>query len=179
MPMDAAGRRRAAGKVKGQDELIELRRQARSAGQTFVFANGCFDVLHAGHVGLIRFAKEQGDILVVAVNSDASVRRNKGAGRPVFPLGRRLEVLAALADVDYLVAFGAKTPLRLIARLRPDVLVKGADWGRDRVVGRGQVEATGGRVVLFPIIKGLSTSRIIGGVRTRCRKGRARRRTNP
>jgi D-beta-D-heptose 7-phosphate kinase/D-beta-D-heptose 1-phosphate adenosyltransferase len=179
MPIGAAGRGKASGKVKRQAELIELRRQARSAGQTLVFTNGCFDVLHAGHVGLIRFAKEQGDILVVAVNSDASVRRNKGAGRPVFPLERRLEVLAALADVDYLVAFGAQTPLRLIARLRPDVLVKGADWNPDRVVGRGLVEAAGGRVMLFPVIKGLSTSQIIGGVRTNRRKGRARRRTKP
>jgi D-beta-D-heptose 7-phosphate kinase/D-beta-D-heptose 1-phosphate adenosyltransferase len=152
-------------KRRTHTRLLAFREEARRHGKIVVFTNGCFDVLHEGHVRLLRFAKKQGDILIVAVNSDASVRKNKGEGRPVFPLRRRLEALAALPDVDYLTSFSAVTPIKLIARLRPDVLVKGADWGPEEVVGREAVEAAGGYVLRFPFIKGLSSTRLIKTLR--------------
>ena len=148
-------------KYRSHTALLAIRNEARRRGRTFVFTNGCFDILHPGHVRLLRFAKRRGDILAVAVNSDASVRRIKGRGRPVFPLPLRLEMLGALADVDYVTSFAGETLLRLIERLRPDVLVKGADWGLDEVVGRAAVEAAGGRVVRFPVVKGFSTTRTL------------------
>ncbi len=148
-------------KLQSHDQLVAVREDARRQGRTVVFTNGCFDVLHAGHVRLFRFAKRQGDILIVAVNSDASVRANKGPHRPVFPLRERLEVLAAVADIDYLTSFSSKTPLRLIDRLKPDVLVKGADWAEDEVVGRSEVKRAGGRVVRFPYVKGMSSTGMI------------------
>ena len=148
-------------KILDHAALVAIREAARRRGQTVVFTNGCFDVLHAGHVRLFRFAKRQGDLLIVAVNSDASVRANKGPDRPVFPLKERLEVLAAVADIDYLTSFASKTPVRLIKRLRPDVLLKGADWAEDEVVGRAEVEAAGGKVVRFPYAKGFSSTAMI------------------
>ena len=150
-----------ADKLKRHGQLAAIRDEARRRGLTVVFTNGCFDVLHAGHVRLFRFAKRQGDILIVAVNSDASVRLNKGADRPVFPLRERLEVLEAVADIDHLTSFWSKTPLQLIKRLKPDVLVKGADWGADEVVGRAEVERAGGKVVRFPYVKGMSSTEMI------------------
>jgi D-beta-D-heptose 7-phosphate kinase/D-beta-D-heptose 1-phosphate adenosyltransferase len=149
------------GKVRRHGQLVEIREEARRHGLKVVFTNGCFDVLHAGHVRLFRFAKKQGDILIVAVNSDASVRANKGPDRPVFPLRERLEVLEAVDDIDYLTSFSSKTPLRLIKRLKPDVLVKGADWAADEVVGGPEVARTGGKVVRFPYVKGKSSTEMI------------------
>ncbi len=148
-------------KILNNNGLSIVRNEARRQGRTVVFTNGCFDVLHAGHVRLFRFAKNQGDILIVAVNSDASVRANKGPDRPVFPLRERLEVLGAVADIDYLTSFSSKTPVHLIKRLEPDVLVKGADWAADEVVGRAEVERAGGKVVRFPYVKGMSSTRMI------------------
>jgi rfaE bifunctional protein nucleotidyltransferase chain/domain len=154
--------RTAAGeKYSTHAGLLAIREEARRRGKAVVFTNGCFDVLHAGHVRLFRFAKSQGDILIVAVNSDVSVRANKGPGRPVFPLRERLEVLRAVADIDHLTSFSSKTPLRLIKRLRPDVLIKGADWAEEEVVGRSEVERAGGRVLRFPYVKGMSSTGMI------------------
>lgn len=149
------------GKVYPLAKLVALRRQLGRQGKKVVFTNGCFDLLHAGHVRLFHKAKKLGDVLIVVLNSDASVRRLKGPNRPVFPLRERFEILAALADVDYLTSFGEPTPQKTIAALRPDVLVKGGDWGPLEIVGRSEVEAAGGRVVRVPYFKGHSTSAII------------------
>ena len=132
-----------------------------------VFTNGCFDVLHVGHVRSLEQARDLGDRLVVAVNSDASVLRLKGAGRPVVPARQRVEVLAALACVDWVVVFGQSTPLSLIRALRPDVLAKGGDWPREAIVGREEVEGWGGRVVRLPEVPGVRTTAILRRARRR------------
>jgi D-beta-D-heptose 7-phosphate kinase/D-beta-D-heptose 1-phosphate adenosyltransferase len=148
-------------KVRTLGELEELRRHWKREGKRIVLTNGCFDLLHGGHIWLLRQAKALGDILVVAVNSDESVRRLKGPHRPIFPLAERLEILAAIEVVDYLLSFSEETPRRVIATLLPDVLVKGGDWSIDQVVGRQEVEAAGGKVVVIPYREGKSTTEII------------------
>lgn len=142
--------------------IAEWRRQ----GRRIVFTNGVFDLLHPGHVRYLRAARAQGDVLVVAVNSDRSVRANKGPSRPITPARERAELLAALSCVDAVVEFDEDTPAEIIRRLQPDVLVKGADWPADRIVGRDTVEARGGRVVRVPVEQGYSTSAIIERVRS-------------
>ncbi|MCX7975278.1 MAG: D-glycero-beta-D-manno-heptose 1-phosphate adenylyltransferase [Candidatus Aminicenantes bacterium] len=142
-------------------KLKELREKWRHQGKKVVFTNGCFDLLHAGHIWLFKKAKELGDILIVAVNSDASLRRLKGPKRPVFPLKERLEILAAIEDIDVLTAFSQDTPQKIISLLRPDILVKGGDWPPDQVVGRKEVEESGGRVILIPYLPGLSTTQLL------------------
>jgi D-beta-D-heptose 7-phosphate kinase/D-beta-D-heptose 1-phosphate adenosyltransferase len=137
----------------------------RMAGKTVVFTNGVFDLLHPGHVRYLREARALGDALVVGVNSDRSVRANKGEGRPIAPAAERAEVVAALACVDAVVIFDEDTPHALIAALQPDVLVKGADWAEDAIVGRDIVEARGGRVVRVPFAQGYSTSAIVERIR--------------
>jgi rfaE bifunctional protein nucleotidyltransferase chain/domain len=155
-------RRRGSGSkiLKGAQVSAWARRQ-RSLGRKVVFTNGCFDLLHAGHVALLDTARGQGDVLVVGVNTDRSVRRLKGAGRPIVPLGERMEILAALRSVDRVVPFPEPTPARLIARLRPDVLVKGSDYRVREIVGHDTVLAGGGRVVTVPLRRGRSTSGLI------------------
>jgi len=148
-------------KVKTISELKRTRARLKREGKTVVFTNGCFDLLHAGHIHLFRTAKKLGDVLIVALNTDASVRRLKGPARPVFPLRERFEVLSAIADIDYLTSFSTPTPRTVIAALRPDVLVKGGDWGPGEIVGRAEVEAAGGRVVRVPYLKGRSSTNII------------------
>jgi len=138
--------------------VAELKRQ----GKRVVFTNGCFDLLHPGHTRYLAEARKLGDALVVAVNSDASVRALKGAGRPVQPEAERAEILAALRDVDYVTIFDDLTPRDLIRRMLPQVLVKGADWGPTEIVGREEVEAAGGRVVSIPVVRGFSTTALIG-----------------
>ena len=133
----------------------------RRAGSTVVFTNGVFDLLHPGHVRYLRAARACGDALVVGVNSDSSVRRNKGPHRPIVPDRERAEILAALDMVDAVVIFDEDTPERIIDRLQPDVLVKGADWPADQIVGREIVEARGGRVVRVAVEAGYSTSTLI------------------
>lgn len=140
-------------------------------GRTVVFTNGCFDLLHAGHVDLLDRARALGDLLVVGVNDDASVRRLKGPTRPVTPLAERLSVLAGLRSVDYVTAFAEDTPLELITALVPDVLVKGGDWPVDRIVGGEVVRARGGRVVSLPLLPGLSTTAIIARILARGNAG--------
>lgn len=143
------------------DSLCRARRDWRRRGLKVVFTNGCFDLLHGGHIHLLNTAREQGDVLVVAVNEDDSIRKLKGTGRPIFPLEERIEILSALECVDALISFPDDTPLRLISAIVPDVLVKGGDWKPDEVVGKSEVEAAGGRVVIVPYLAGHSSSRII------------------
>ncbi len=141
--------------------LTEARRRLRETGRAVVFTNGCFDILHAGHLDYLLFARRQGDALIVGVNSDASVRRNKGPSRPLVTEAERARLLAALEPVDYVIVFDDDEPERLIRALLPDVLVKGADWAH-YVSGREAVESNGGRVVLAPLTPERSTTRLIG-----------------
>jgi len=149
------------GKVKDLDSLVRLRMQLKDSGKKVVFTNGCFDLIHAGHVYLFRTAKVLGDVLITAVNDDASIRRFKGPSRPVFALAERLEVLQAIEAIDYLTVFCQDTPLQIINALQPDVLVKGGDWKPDKVVGRAEVLAAGGKVEIVPVRPGSSSSSII------------------
>ncbi len=153
------------GVVVSQDELILHREAAKRNGRRVVFTNGCFDLLHPGHIRCLEQARSLGDALVVAINSDASVRRIKGASRPILPQEERAELLAALASVDYVTIFDDGTPRELIARLLPDVLAKGGDWRPDEIVGREEVEAAGGRVVSLPLEPGYSTSALLERIR--------------
>jgi rfaE bifunctional protein nucleotidyltransferase chain/domain len=134
-------------------------------GRRVVFTNGCFDLLHPGHIGSLEQARALGDALIVGLNSDASVRQLKGAGRPVLPERERAEILAGLESVDAVVIFDEPTPREVIARLLPDVLVKGGDWPGDQIVGREEVEAAGGRVVSIPVVPGYSTTEILRKIR--------------
>jgi rfaE bifunctional protein nucleotidyltransferase chain/domain len=149
------------GKVYRLEELVRVRRRIKGEGRKVVFTNGCFDLLHAGHIRLFGEAAKMGDVLIVALNSDSSVRRLKGPTRPIFLLRERFEILSAVGDIDYLVSFSEATPQRIIAALLPDVLVKGGDWGPDEIVGRTEVEAAGGRVARVRFVAGHSTSSII------------------
>ena len=149
------------GEVLDRVEAIRRRAAARVLRKTFVFTNGCFDVLHVGHVALLAEAKRQGDVLLVGVNSDRSVRGLKGEGRPLQDETSRAEILAAMRHVDLVVVFDEDTPLELIRALEPDVLVKGADYAPDQVVGKSVVEEAGGRVVLVPLVPDRSSSRIL------------------
>lgn len=145
--------------------LEQFVRAMRAAGRTIVFTNGVFDLLHPGHLRYLQAARSHGDVLVVGLNSDASVRRNKGPERPVNPELERAEVLASLDCVDAVSIFDEDTPADIIARVQPDVLVKGGDWPADQIVGRDTVEARGGVVVREPVETGYSTSAIIAKVR--------------
>lgn len=149
-------------KIKSRADLaVELARR-RAMGERIVFTNGCFDLLHVGHVRYLQEARELGDLLVVGLNSDASVRTlDKGHERPLVPEAQRAEVLAALAAVDYVVIFGEPDPGKLIAELQPDVLVKGGDWAPDQIVGRETVEARGGLVKSIPLVPGISTTALV------------------
>jgi D-beta-D-heptose 7-phosphate kinase/D-beta-D-heptose 1-phosphate adenosyltransferase len=155
------GHQGGANKVFGIDALATEVEQCRRAGQRIVFTNGCFDVLHAGHVQYLQEARAQGDVLVVALNSDSSVRHLKGPNRPVNAIEARAVVIAGLQAVDYVTVFDAATPREIIARIRPDVLVKGADYRREDVVGHDIVESYGGRVHLANLREGLSTTNIL------------------
>ncbi len=137
---------------------------ARAAGERIVMTNGCFDLLHAGHVEYLSRARAMGDRLLVAVNDDASVRALKGEGRPITPVADRMQVLAALSSVDWVVPFSEDTPERLIARLLPDVLVKGGDYRIEDIAGADVVQQNGGRVEVVPLLSGRSTSRTIEAV---------------
>ena len=141
--------------------LAELVADLRRSGKRIVFTNGCFDILHPGHIHTLTHAKALGDILIVGINSDASVKRLKGERRPIFNQGERAVMLTALEAVDYVTTFEEDTPLTLIRLLQPHVLVKGGDWSSESVVGREVVEADGGRVVLVPYQEGLSTTGVI------------------
>jgi D-beta-D-heptose 7-phosphate kinase/D-beta-D-heptose 1-phosphate adenosyltransferase len=146
-------------------EALRVAAGIRAAGGRVVFTNGVFDLLHPGHVRYLRAARQQGDALIVGVNADVSVRANKGPSRPIVPEAERAELVAALAYVDAVVIFEEATPHDIIRRLEPDVLVKGADWAEDRIVGRDLVEAGGGRVVRVPIAAGHSSTALIERIR--------------
>ena len=146
-------------------EAARLVGRLRAAGKTIVFTNGVFDLLHPGHVRYLQKARALGDALIVGVNSDRSVRANKGPSRPINSEEERAEVLAAFGCVDAVVVFDEETPHRLIAALQPDVLVKGADWAADAIVGRDIVEARGGKVVRVPVESGYATTTIIDRIR--------------
>jgi D-beta-D-heptose 7-phosphate kinase/D-beta-D-heptose 1-phosphate adenosyltransferase len=143
------------------DEAAGFAETLRRDGRRVVFTNGVFDLLHPGHVRYLQAARREGDALIVGVNSDRSVRANKGPSRPLTPEAERAEILAALACVDAVVIFDEDTPAEIIRRVQPDVLVKGADWAADQIVGRDTVEARGGRVVRIAIEPGWSTSAIV------------------
>jgi len=153
------------GKILSQEELVQTTAREKRAGRSIVFTNGCFDLLHPGHVRCLADARALGDLLVVAVNSDRSVRGNKGPERPLVSEQDRAEVIAALASVDYVTIFDEPTPRELIARVLPSVLVKGADWALDQVAGREEVEAAGGRVVSIPLASGYSTTNLVKRIR--------------
>ena len=147
------------------DDARRRRAVARAIGKRFVFTNGCFDVIHPGHIALLREARRLGDYLLVGLNGDRSVRGLKGQGRPVQDEASRATVLAALTVVDGVVLFEEETPLELIRALAPDVLVKGGDYTKDQVVGREVVEAAGGRVVIIPLLPGQSSSTLVERLR--------------
>ncbi|HEX8561164.1 MAG TPA: D-glycero-beta-D-manno-heptose 1-phosphate adenylyltransferase [Pyrinomonadaceae bacterium] len=151
--------------IQDQGELLRVRAELRAAGRSLVFTNGCFDLLHVGHARYLAAARRLGDALLVAVNSDRSVRALKGEGRPVMPEAERAELLAALAAVDFVTIFEEESPRRLIAELLPDVLVKGGDYAPEEIHGREEVERAGGRVLALPYVEGASTTGVIERVR--------------
>lgn len=149
------------GRIISQQELIARIGHPNRGSRRVVFTNGCFDLLHPGHIHILEQARALGDLLVVGLNRDASVREAKGGARPIVPEDERAELLAALQAVDFVVLFGEPTPRELISRLLPDVLVKGSDWGATEIVGREEVEGAGGRVVSVPLEPGYSTTSIL------------------
>lgn len=155
----------ASSRVLSTADAAAWAENARRAGQRVVFTNGVFDLVHPGHVRYLRDARALGSVLIVAVNSDRSARANKGPERPVNPEHERAEVLAALEVVDAVVIFDEDTPHDIITRVQPDVLVKGADWSADNIVGRDIVEARGGRMVRIDLAPGFSTSKLIEKIR--------------
>jgi rfaE bifunctional protein nucleotidyltransferase chain/domain len=155
--------------VLSQEGTRRFVEEARAQGRTIVFTNGVFDLLHPGHVRYLLDARALGDLLVVGLNADASVRRNKGPERPINSQDERAEVLAALSSVDAVVIFEEDTPDAIIKLVQPDVLVKGADWAADAIVGRDTVEGRGGRVVRVPIEQGYSTTSIVEKIKSATR----------
>ncbi|MFQ5790177.1 MAG: D-glycero-beta-D-manno-heptose 1-phosphate adenylyltransferase [Acidobacteriota bacterium] len=151
-------------KIRSLATMKKKREELRASGQKLVFTNGCFDLLHLGHVRYLREARALGDRLLVAVNADRAVARLKGKNRPLVPLEERMEILAALEAVDYVIPFDEDTPAEVIRELTPDVLVKGGDWTHDRIVGKDIVEAAGGKVLALPFQTGYSTSEMIARI---------------
>ena len=156
----------AAEKILDRETIKAKVDSLKQSGRVVVFTNGCFDLLHVGHVRYLQEARKQGDCLVVAVNSDRSVRQIKGAGRPIIPDNQRAEVVAALSCVDWVTIFDEPNPLVLITLLKPDVLVKGTDWPEDKIVGASEVKEAGGKVLRIPLEVEISTSDILERIRT-------------
>ncbi len=148
-------------KIKKRKELLRTIKDLKAKGKRIVFTNGCFDLLHVGHIRYLEEAKTLGDILIVGVNSDASVRKLKGPKRPVLPVEDRTEILSGLECVDYITVFDELDPLALITSLQPNILVKGGDWTKEQTVGKEVVERSGGEVVIIPFVEGASTSNLI------------------
>ena len=154
-------------KVLFRDQLLSILAGERAQGKRIVFTNGCFDLMHVGHTRYLQAARALGDVLVVGVNSDTSIRTlDKAPDRPIVPEAQRAEVLAALGCVDFVVIFDESDPLQLITAVEPDVLVKGGDWTMDRIVGREIVEARGGVVKTIPLVPGLSTTGLLQRIRS-------------
>jgi D-beta-D-heptose 7-phosphate kinase/D-beta-D-heptose 1-phosphate adenosyltransferase len=151
-------------KLLDKNHLVLERERLRQLGKRIVFTNGCFDLLHPGHVRYLAQARALGDALIVAINSDRSVRELKGKGRPILNEQERAEVLSGLESVDFVVVFDEGTPQQLIAAILPDILVKGGDWTVDKIVGREEVEAAGGQVYSLPYVEQQSTSEIIARI---------------
>ncbi len=154
------------GKTVSLGKALEDVRILRKEGKKIVFTNGCFDIMHAGHVRYLRKARSMGDALIVGLNSDSSIRAIKGDLRPIVPEKERAEVLSALCSVDYVILFNEETPIRLITAIKPDVLAKGADWASGQIVGAGVVMEAGGKVARIPLVKGKSTTNIIKKILT-------------
>ena len=154
----------AAKKVVTQAQIVTRLRESRKSGKKAVFTNGCFDLLHVGHVRYLAAARSEGDLLVIGLNSDASVKQIKGEKRPIVPQIQRAEVLAGLGFVDYVVIFDEPDPLKLIELLKPDVLVKGEDWTEENIIGADFVKSTGGKIVRVKFVEETSTSGIIGRI---------------
>jgi len=152
-------------KIKELGELTSIVRRAKEAGKGVVFTNGCFDLLHGGHLHLLREAKKLGDLLIVGMNSDESIRQIKDPGRPILAEEERAELLAALEMVDFVVVFSEPDPSRVIRELGPDVLVKGGDWSKDKIIGGDTVEQRGGTIAVIPTLPGYSTTKIIEKIR--------------
>lgn len=144
-------------KIKNLNQLAKIIKKLKNKKKKIVFTNGCFDILHLGHIRYLTQAKKKGNILVVGLNSDSSVKKLKGKNRPIFSKSARAEVLAALESVDFVTIFSDLTPLEVIKKLKPDILVKGGDWQTDQIVGKDFVELYGGKVITIPFIKGYST----------------------
>lgn len=157
-------------KIKTRKRLLRIMNDLKAKGKRIVFTNGCFDLLHIGHVRYLEEAKAMGDVLVVGVNSDTSVRKLKGPKRPILPEDERTEILSGLGCVDYVTLFDEIDPLKLITSLRPDVLVKGGDWTKEQIVGRDEVERSGGEVFVIPFVKRASTSNLIETILKRYEK---------
>ena len=157
-------------KIKDRRKLAGIIKELRAKGKRIVFTNGCFDLLHIGHVRYLEEAKALGDVLIVGVNSDTSVRKLKGPQRPILPEEERTEILSGLGCVDYVTLFGETDPLKLIASLHPDVLVKGGDWTKEQIVGKEVVERSGGEVVIIPFVGKASTSNLIDTILNRYEK---------
>lgn len=151
---------KALGRLYSRSELLQQRIRWKDKGQTVAFTNGCYDVLHPGHIRLLEYAKSLADVLIVGINTDAGVQRLKGPARPVLPEQERAEVMAALEAVDAVILFDEETPRELLAELLPDILMKGADWAHF-IAGREEVEAAGGRVIAAPLRSGYSTTGIM------------------
>jgi cytidyltransferase-related domain len=151
-------------KILPLDKILSILERRRRHGEKVVFTNGCFDILHAGHVDYLQKARDLGDLLIVGLNSDASVKKIKGETRPINPQEQRAKVLASLSCVDYVVIFDEETPEELIKRIRPDVLVKGADWEEDKIVGASFVKSYGGKVERISFSYDISTTKIISKI---------------
>ena len=158
------------GKIKEREALVRTIKDLKAGGKKVVFTNGCFDLLHVGHIRYLEKAKSLGDVLIVGVNSDRSVRNLKGPQRPILPEEERTEILSGLWCVDYIILFDESTPLELIATLRPHVLVKGGDWSKETTVGREAVEESGGEAVILTFVEGSSSTNIIETILRRYEK---------
>ena len=156
-------------KIKDRTELLKTVRDLKVRGKKIIFTNGCFDLLHIGHIRYLREAKKEGDILVVGLNSDRSVRELKGRDRPLVPQAERAEIVAALEMVDFVTVFDEPTPLSLIREIEPEILVKGGDWEKDDIVGGKEVEERGGRVMAAAEVPGRSTRNLIAEIAARFR----------
>lgn len=151
-------------KIKNLGELVEIVGVLKKEGKKIVFTNGCFDLLHIGHVRCFQDSKKLGDVLIVAINSDRSVRSIKSPTRPIIPQDERAEIMSALKSVDYVIIFDQHDPLQIITSIRPDILVKGGDWDLDTIVGRDVVESYGGKVFALPLVPCVSTTQIINKI---------------
>lgn len=157
-------------KIKSKEDLYDIVEELKKKGKRIVFTNGCFDLLHLGHVRYLEKAKSLGDILIVGVNSDSSVQSLKGPERPILPEEERMEILSSLVCVDYVTLFDELTPLELISFLQPHILVKGGDWMKEAIVGKEVVERSGGEVIILPFVEGSSTSSLIETILKRYEK---------